>query len=295
MRRDDPAAAPAFPGPETIHDWKSSWPGLTRPSPCRNERDPGHADTRVKPAYDDLRATMPGRCRNFFTRAPAAGRSLAVLAFCLLLLFLGSPARAQVDQEKTVNNALSTVERMKTDENFQQSFQNDLKKARAVLIVPDLYKGGFILGGQYGNGVLLAHLPDGSWGYPAFYTMEGGSLGLQIGLASNSIMFIINSDKGLHAILANQFKFGADAGITFVIVGAGLGASTTSNMGADITAISLSGVGLYGGLSLEGTALSPRESWDAAYYGQNLSSRAIILDNTASNPQADRLRDILAR
>lgn len=222
-----------------------------------------------------------------------------VRGFALFLLTVltlaAAPAIAQVDQEKTVNNAASTIERLKTDNNFEKGFRDDLQKSRAVLIVPDLYKGGFILGGQYGNGVLLAHLPDGGWGSPAFYTMEGGSLGLQIGLESSSILFIINTDKALHAILANQFKFGADAGITFVVVGAGVGASTTSNMGADITAISLSGIGLYGGLSLEGTALAPRESWNSRYYGQNVSSRAIILDNAVSNPQADRLKEILAR
>lgn len=219
------------------------------------------------------------------------------LAFCLLIVlgFAITPAQAQIDQEKTVNNAAATIERLKTDKNFQSSFRDDLQRSRAVLIVPDLYKGGFILGGQYGNGVLLAHQSDGGWGSPAFFTMEGGSLGLQIGLESSSILFIINTDKALHAILANQFKFGADAGITFLVLGAGVGASTTSNLQADITAISLSAVGLYGGLSLEGTALSPRESWNAAYYGQNVASRSIVLDNAVSNPQADRLREILAR
>lgn len=217
------------------------------------------------------------------------------IAACLGLFSLQGRAMAQVDQEKTVNNAAATIERIKTETNFQKTFLEDLQKARAVLIVPDLYKGGFIIGGQYGNGVLVARQPDGSWGYPAFVTMEGGSFGLQIGLESSSILFIINTDKALRAVLTNQFKFGADGSITFVVVGAGLGASTTSNMGADILAFAYSGIGLYGGLSLEGTVLSPRESWNAAYYGQNLSSRAIILDNVAHNPQADRLREILAR
>jgi lipid-binding SYLF domain-containing protein len=211
------------------------------------------------------------------------------------LILSATPAAAQVDQEKTVNNAASTIERLKIDNNFQKGYGDALQHSRAVLIVPDLYKGGFIFGGQYGNGVLLAHQPDGSWSAPAFFTMEGGSLGLQIGLESSSILFIINTDKALHAILANQFKFGGDAGITFVVVGAGVGASTTSNLGADITAISLSGIGLYGGLSLEGTVLAPRESWNSSYYGENISSRAIVLDNAVSNPQADRLKEILAR
>ena len=101
-------------------------------------------------------------------------------------------------------------------------------------------------------------------------------------------------DKGLEAMLNNQFKFGADSGITFLVVGAGMGASTTSNLQADIFAYSLTGIGLYGGLSLEGTVLSSRESWNAAYYGSNVASRAIVLDNSVSNPRADALRDFLA-
>lgn len=209
-------------------------------------------------------------------------------------LGLALPALAQQDQQQTVNSALTTLERMKGDANFKEAFQPKLDQARAVVLVPALYKGGFIFGGQYGNGVLLARMPDGSWSYPAFYTMEGGSFGLQIGLESTAVLFIIMSDKGLQAVLNNQFKFGADTGITVLVVGAGVGASTTSNLGADIYAYSLTGIGLYGGLSLEGTVLSARESWNAAYYGSNVASRAIVLDNSVSNPKADPLRDVLA-
>jgi len=216
------------------------------------------------------------------------------LILVLTLALAALPALAQQDQQQTVNSALSTLERMKGDGNFREGFQPKLDQARAVVIVPALYKGGFIFGGQYGNGVLLARMEDGSWSYPAFYTMEGGSFGLQIGLESTAVLFIIMSDKGLHAMLNNQFKFGADTGVTVLVVGAGVGASTTSNLGADIYAYSLTGVGLYGGLSLEGTVLSARESWDAAYYGSNVSSRGIVLDNAVSNPRADALRDILA-
>ncbi len=216
------------------------------------------------------------------------------LVLVLTLALAAIPALAQQDQQQTVNSALSTLERMKGDGNFREGFQPKLDQARAVVIVPALYKGGFIFGGQYGNGVLLARLADGSWSYPAFYTMEGGSFGLQIGLESTAVLFIVMSDKGLHAMLNNQFKFGADTGVTVLVVGAGVGASTTSNLGADIYAYSLTGIGLYGGLSLEGTVLSARESWNAAYYGSNVSSRAIVLDNAVSNPRADALRDILA-
>lgn len=219
---------------------------------------------------------------------------LAVCLAALLALLPVPPASAQQDQQQTVTSALSTLERMKNDGSFKEKFQPRLERARAVLIVPALYKGGFIFGGQYGNGVLLGHMPDGSWSYPAFYTMEGGSVGLQIGLESTAVLFIIMDEKGLEAVLNNQFKFGADTGITVLVVGAGAGTSTSSNPGADIYAFSLTGVGLYGGLSLEGTVLSARESWNAAYYGQEVATRAIVLDNSVTNEKADALRDFLA-
>jgi lipid-binding SYLF domain-containing protein len=219
-------------------------------------------------------------------------RLLALLAFLALPV---TPALAQYDQQQVVNQSVSALERIMTDANFQKSFPQDLGRAKAILIVPNLYKGGFLLGGQYGNGVLLSKGAGGVWSYPAFYTLSGGSLGLQLGVEDVSIVFLINNDKALKAVLNNQFKFGADMGITFAVIGAGMGADTTSNAGADILAISLSGVGLYGGLSLEGTVLSPRDSWNSHYYGEDVSSRAIILDQAASNPEADKLRERLAR
>jgi lipid-binding SYLF domain-containing protein len=216
---------------------------------------------------------------------------MAVCLAAFLALLPVPPAFAQEDQQQTVNSALATLERMKNDGAFQAKFQSKLEQARAVLIVPALYKGGFIFGGQYGNGVLLGRMPDGSWSHPAFYAMEGGSFGLQIGLESTAVLFIIMDEKGLDAVLNNPFKFGADTGITVLVVGAG---SATPKLGADIYAFSLTGVGLYGGLSLEGMTLSARDSWNAAYYGQDVASRAIVLDNSVANEKAQPLREFLA-
>src|SRR5262245_55516364 len=85
-------------------------------------------------------------------------------------------AQAGVDQQQTINKALGTVERLRTKENFKKEFEADLARAKAVLVVPDLYKAGLIIGGQFGNGVLLVRGKDGSFSYPAFYTLSGGSI-----------------------------------------------------------------------------------------------------------------------
>ena len=222
-------------------------------------------------------------------------KALRVLCLALLaaLTLAVRPATAQVSQQQAVNQALSTIERMKGDANFQKTFLPELKAARAVLIIPSLYKAGFIVGGQYGNGVLMVHEASGEWSYPAFYRMSGGSIGLQFGAVDTAIVLVIRTEGGLNALLDKQFKFGADAGITVVAVGAGMGAATTGATQADIVAFSLGGVGLFGGVALEGSVLSPRESWNAAYYGEDVSARSIVTDHSAINSQADRLRDFL--
>src|SRR5262249_34826236 len=150
----------------------------------------------------------------------------------LMTLVASAPAFAQIDQQQTVNRAAATIERMKA--NISKDFPSQLANARGVLIVPDLYKGGFILDGQTGNAVRRARQPNGSFGYPAFYSVSGGSIGLQIGLQDISVVFLIMTDKGLNALLNDQFKVGAEAGITFAVIGLGVGAGTTSAMTADI-------------------------------------------------------------
>ncbi len=82
-----------------------------------------------------------------------------------------------------------------------------LAQARAVLIVPDLYKAGFVVGGQFGNGVLLVRgKPTAISSYPAFYTLSGGSLGLQIGAEDVSIVFLIMTDKGSTRCMQQQVQ-----------------------------------------------------------------------------------------
>jgi lipid-binding SYLF domain-containing protein len=217
-------------------------------------------------------------------------------ALCLLLLGVtvsASSARAQVDQQQTVNRALGTVERLRSDTRFKSSFEPWFNNARAVLIVPDLYKGGFIVGGQFGNGVLLVRKPDKSFGYPGFYALSGGSIGLQIGAEDVSIVFLINSDKGLDAVLSNKFKIGGEMQVAMLVMGAGEEVNTTTNMKTDIMAYALGAVGLFGSLSLEGAVITARDSWNQAYYGKPIDSTALVLHDAAANPEADRLRDFL--
>jgi lipid-binding SYLF domain-containing protein len=220
-------------------------------------------------------------------------RKLFVL---LLMLLAAGSARAQAvtDQTMMVGKAVTTVERLRADTNFGPTMVNLLGRAKAVLVIPDLVKGGFILGAQYGTGVLLAKGKDGRWSGPAFYSIAAGSVGLQIGLQDAECVYVIMSEGGLSAVVDNKFKAGAGAGVAVATIGAGAEANTTTNVGADIYAFSRA-VGLYGGAVLDGAGILPRHTWNTAYYGGEPTPEDILYKRNPDSRQADRLRDILSR
>jgi lipid-binding SYLF domain-containing protein len=226
-------------------------------------------------------------------------RKIIVLLLALVALHLASlPAvaapEAVTDQTLMVGRAATTLERLRTDANLSGNLTNALHQARAVFIVPDLVKAGFLLGAQYGTGILLARGTDGQWSGPAFYSVAAGSIGLQIGVQDAETVYVIMSEGGLQAIMADRFKLGAEAGLAVVTMGAGGEAATTSNVGADIYAFSRA-VGLFGGAALDGAAILPRHSWNAAYYGATPLPEDILLQRRFDSRQADRLRDSLSR
>ncbi|HEY1720479.1 MAG TPA: lipid-binding SYLF domain-containing protein [Magnetospirillaceae bacterium] len=219
---------------------------------------------------------------------------LALLTAAFVLPQQAAHAQAGIDQQQTINKALGTVERLRTQQNFKADFNADLARARGVLVVPDLYKAGFILGGQFGNGALLVRQQNGTFSYPAFYTLSGGSIGLQIGAEDVSIVFLVMTENGLNALMQNKFKIGAEAQAALAVVGGGVEGNTTSNGGVDIKAYALGAIGLYGSLSLEGAVIAPRDTWNEAYYGKPVAAHDVAFSNAAQNPEADRLRDFLA-
>jgi len=217
--------------------------------------------------------------------------AMAALA-ALSLAFLTPVAAHATDQQNLVDEARITLDHLRTDKEFGNAPEL-LRKARAVLIVPTLVKAGFFLGGEGGDGVMLARSGRGTWTDPAFYTMASASFGLQIGIQSAEVIMIINTDKALTALEADQFKFGAQAGIAVVTLGAGAqAASSTALNSADIIVWS-SASGAYAGLTLEGSLVKPRDSYNEAYYGRPIAVREILNMNAGRNPGADGLRAML--
>jgi lipid-binding SYLF domain-containing protein len=212
--------------------------------------------------------------------------------FAVLLLAVPQAARAN-DQQEVVDGAYLMAKSVRSGSGAATNVRELLHRARGILIIPELVKGGFILGAQGGSGVLLVRDPkSNTWSPPAFYTMGAGSVGLQIGVEVSKIALIIMSDKALNAVMRDEFKIGAEAGLAIATLGAGAEASTTAHGGADIYAFAES-KGLFGGIALQGGVMKPRPSYNNAYYGHNAQLQEIVLQRKYSNAGARDLQGTL--
>jgi lipid-binding SYLF domain-containing protein len=225
-----------------------------------------------------------------FVRRTFLKGSAAAIAVPLLS---ANAALADAKRQALVDDALEAARKVLNEREYPDAVRL-MQKSKAVLIIPQLVQGGFIFGAAGGRGALLVRSNPGSWSHPAFYTMGSGSIGLQIGGKVSEIVFIILTEKGLHALLESKFKFGAEAGVTIVAIGAGVEGATTAAAGADIVAYARS-TGLFAGASLEGSYLDPDNDWNSIYYGSGATARAIALERRFTNPGAERLRKFLGR
>jgi len=204
-----------------------------------------------------------------------------------------SIALADAKRQSLVDQSLNSARKVLSGKDFPDALKL-MPKARGLLIIPELVQGGFIIGAAGGRGVMVSRSGPGNWSYPAFYGMGSGSVGLQVGAKVSEIIFIVLTDKGLQALLDHKFKLGAEAGVTMVAVGAGFEGATTSAGGADIVAFANSN-GLFAGASLEGSYLDADNDWNALYYGQGATGKAIVVDRRFTNPGAEPIRQFMAQ
>ena len=219
----------------------------------------------------------------------------AVFAFAVLVVAACASSDpttplAQAERNELLDRAALTVRHMNSDPAFDVA-RGMVENARAVLIVPSLVRGGFIFGGEGGNGVLLSKA-NGSWSGPAFYTLGSASFGLQAGLEQAELVMLIMSDRALEALTRSQVTLGAGGALTLVDLSAGLEGATPPNLSGDIIMWS-SGSGLYGGLTLEGSVVNPREAWNEAFYEMPVTVSDII-SNRVTAPGENPVRQQLA-
>jgi lipid-binding SYLF domain-containing protein len=214
-------------------------------------------------------------------------RALLVLVMAATTLISPEPAMADdaQDARHLVDKARLTFESFMADKDLGPSVRSLVKRAKGVLIYPQVLKGAFLVGVSGGSGVLLAHDAKArKWGGPAFYTIGEASFGLQAGGQASEVILVALTDRGVTALLSTSAKLGADVGVALGPVGAGAEAAT-ANLSADIISYSRA-QGLYAGISLEGAVVAARDGLNKAYYGKEVTPTAILVRHEATNPQA---------
>jgi lipid-binding SYLF domain-containing protein len=153
-----------------------------------------------------------------------------------------------------------------------------LRSAKCVAVVPSMLKGGFVVGAAYGRGVATCRTPDApaKWSAPAFFRVEGGSFGLQIGAQAVDLVMLIMNENGMRALLSSKFKVGADASAAAGPVGRHAEGMTDWKMRAEVLTYSRAR-GVFAGLTLNGAAIYADDDSTRSIYGRRVPTRTILM------------------
>jgi SH3 domain-containing YSC84-like protein 1 len=154
-----------------------------------------------------------------------------------------------------------------------------LDHAKCVAVVPHMLKGGFVLGAENGRGVVTCRTDNG-WSAPAFFTITGGSWGLQIGIEGVDLVMIIQNDSGMQRLLSSKFQLGADASAAAGPVGRHASANTDWELNTEILTYSRA-KGAFAGLTLTGADIRRDDDSTEAIYGHEVSTRKILRGEVA--------------
>ena len=213
----------------------------------------------------------------------------SLIGLCAASFVVAAPiAAAQSEQQKLVNKADVTLSNFLRDPQMTWLQQN-IGRAKAVLIAPEIVKAGFIFGGSGGRAVLIAK-EGGKWHGPSFYTMATASVGFQAGVQVSENVTLVMTEKGMNSMLAANFKIGGDASAAAGPVGAG----AKSDITADLVSFSRA-KGVYGGVNLDGTLVNLSDDWNQAYYGKPVQPVDILIKGAASNKGAAKLLGDVAK
>jgi lipid-binding SYLF domain-containing protein len=206
-----------------------------------------------------------------------------IAAAAILPLTAQTPAQSAEESERIAAAATVLDEIMAAPDKAVPG--SVIERAAGIAVFPSLMKGGIILGGQRGHGVLSVRGKDGSWSNPAFLTITGGSIGPQFGVQAIDLVLVITEQRGLEQLVQNQFKVGADAGAAAGPVGRDASASTDIQMRAKILSYSRSR-GLFAGVTLNGTTIRQDRDANERYYGIGYRTGQIVYDGLATAPES---------
>ncbi len=227
------------------------------------------------------------------------GIGIVLAIFTIGLPFMSYTSAIAADEnwvaQGLVDKARITLNDFMRDPKFVWLHEN-INQAKAILIFPEVIKGGFIVGGAGGTGVLLVRdEKTGTWSDPAFYTLGAGGFGPQIGAEESEVVMVATSQKAIDALLSSSFEMGGDVSFALGPLGEGAKATVTiPEVAADFVSFSKT-KGLYAGINLGGSDIYVRDNLNAAYYHKTVTPADIIVKKVVSNKGAAELQEALKK
>ena len=206
------------------------------------------------------------------------------LALVLAGLLATTAAVAGQREDVRADDALRVVQQIQS---IPESAIPDrlLDDAKAIVVVPDTIKAGFMIGGRRGLGLMSVKTPDGTWSNPVFVKLAGASFGLQAGVQSADVILVFRSERGVDSIVNGKITLGADAGIAAGPVGRNASAATDGELKAEIWSWSRAR-GLFAGVALDGAVLSIDNGANRTAYGSGTTPRAVFEGRAPQAPSA---------
>jgi lipid-binding SYLF domain-containing protein len=207
-------------------------------------------------------------------------KTLLRVLLCAVMLtsvaFASEAASSRLETSATVLNEIMAT----PDKGIPSDI---LGSAKCVAVVPNLLKGGFIVGGAHGRGMATCRTATG-WSAPAPITTTGGSVGLQIGGQAVDLVMVVMNDRGMQALLTNKFKLGADASVAAGPVGRHTEGATDWKLRAEVLTYSRAR-GLFAGISFNGAVIKQDEDATGELYGRQVDFKT-ILTGSVQPPQS---------
>ena len=198
-------------------------------------------------------------------------KTLVVPLLVLGLCGVGA-AEDKSDVEKRLRNSADVLQAIakEPDKGIPHEV---LKDAKCVAVVPHMVKGGFGIGGQHGRGVATCNV-KGRWSSPAFFSLSGGSFGLQIGFEGVDVVMLVMQEQGMQALLSDKFQVGGEASAAAGPVGRDAAAAADWKAHPILTYSRAKGA--FAGLSLNGAVLTQDKDATKAFYGKPITSEEIL-------------------
>jgi len=149
-----------------------------------------------------------------------------------------------------------------------------LNGAKCIAVIPDMAKGGFIVGGEHGRGVVTCRTAKG-WSAPAFISIGGGNFGFQAGAQSVDLIMLFMNDKGVQGLLTSKFELSGEASATAGPVGRHASAGTDWKMETEALSYSRT-KGLFVGVAVDGAKIQQDKDSTVAIYGKDVNFRKTL-------------------